>query len=79
MSLLVSSPIDSVEFCDYMRRYKRRAIEDKARLTVKRKFCRNLTWNRLAQDADICHRAQLVYNPSVESSNQLGTILSQAP
>ena len=41
------------------------------------KFCRNLTWNKLANDADIYTAAvQLVYNPSVESSNQLGTILT---
>ena len=45
--------------------------------TVNRKFCRNLTWNKLANDADIYTAAvQLVYNPSVESSNQLGTILT---
>ena len=37
----------------------------------------NLTWNKLANDADIYTAAvQLVYNPSVESSNQLGTILT---
>ena len=36
-----------------------------------------LTWNKLANDADIYTAAvQLVYNPSVESSNQLGTILT---
>ena len=37
----------------------------------------SLTWNKLANDADIYTAAvQLVYNPSVESSNQLGTILT---
>ena len=37
----------------------------------------DLTWNKLANDADIYTAAvQLVYNPSVESSNQLGTILT---
>ena len=63
-----------------MRRYayKRRSYRGpKPAWTVNRKFCRNLTWNRLAQDADIYTAAvQLVYNPSVESSNQLGTILT---
>ena len=45
--------------------------------TVSRKFCRNLTWNKLANDADILRRGgSAVYNPSVESSNQLGTILT---
>ena len=53
------------------------AIAPKPSYTVNRKFCRNLTWNRLTQDSDIYTSAvQLVYNPSVESSNQLGTILT---
>ena len=52
-------------------------IVDISPYTVNRKFCRNLTWNKLANDADIYTAAvQLVYNPSVESSNQLGTILT---
>ena len=57
--------------------YRRRGYRGhKPSYTVNRKFCRNLTWNKLANDADIYTAAvQLVYNPSVESSNQLGTIL----
>ena len=59
--------------------YRRRGYRGhKPSYTVNRKFCRNLTWNKLANDADIYTAAvQLVYNPSVESSNQLGTILLQ--
>ena len=58
--------------------YRRRGYRGhKPSYTVNRKFCRNLTWNKLANDADIYTAAvQLVYNPSVESSNQLGTILT---
>ena len=58
--------------------YRRRSYRGrKPSYTVNRKFCRNLTWNKLANDADIYTAAvQLVYNPSVESSNQLGTILT---
>ena len=54
--------------------YRRRGYRGhKPSYTVSRKFCRNLTWNKLANDADIYTAAvQLVYNPSVESSNQLG-------
>ena len=56
---------------------KKRLSWHKPSYTVNRKFCRNLTWNKLANDADIYTAAvQLVYNPSVESSNQLGTILT---
>ena len=58
--------------------YRRRGYRGhKPSYTVNRKFCRNLTWNRLTTDSDIYTAAvQLVYNPSVESSNQLGTILT---
>ena len=58
--------------------YRRRTLRGhKPSYTVNRKFCRNLTWNKLANDSDIYTAAvQLVYNPSVESSNQLGTILT---
>ena len=61
--------------------YRRRGYRGhKPSYTVNRKFCRNLTWNKLANDADIYTAAvQLVYNPSVESSNQLGTILTITP
>ena len=61
----------------YVYRRPRGYRSRKPSYTVNRKFCRNLTWNRLAQDSDIYTSAvQLVYNPSVESSNQLGTILT---
>ena len=61
----------------YVYRRPRGYRSHKPSYTVNRKFCRNLTWNRLTQDSDIYTSAvQLVYNPSVESSNQLGTILT---
>ena len=70
----------SLFFSYIMRKYayRRRGYRGhKPSYTVNRKFCRNLTWNKLANDADIYTAAvQLVYNPSVESSNQLGTILT---
>ena len=61
----------------YVYRRPGRYRSRKPSYTVNRKFCRNLTWNRLTTDSDIYTSAvQLVYNPSVESSNQLGTILT---
>ena len=61
----------------YVYRRPRGYRSHKPSYTVNRKFCRNLTWNRLTQDSDIYTSAvQLVYNPTVESSNQLGTILT---
>ena len=66
--------------CLAMRKYgyRRRGYRlHKPSYTVNRKFCNNLTWERLTADADIYTSAvQLVYNPSIESSNQLGTILT---
>ena len=57
----------------YVYRRPRSYRSRKPSYTVNRKFCRNLTWNRLTTDSDIYTSAvQLVYNPSVESSNQLG-------
>ena len=58
--------------------YKRRSYRiHKPSYSVNRKYCCNLTWNRLSEGSDIYTTAvQLVYNPSVESSNQLGTILT---
>ena len=61
----------------YVYRRPRSYRSHKPSYTVNRKYCRNLTWNRLTQDSDIYTSAvQLVYNPTVESSNQLGTILT---
>ena len=61
----------------YVYRRPRGYRSRKPSYTVNRKYCRNLTWNRLTQDSDIYTSAvQLVYNPTVESSNQLGTILT---
>ena len=61
----------------YVYRRPRGYRSHKPSYTVNRKFCRNLTWNRLTTDSDIYTSAvQLVYNPTVESSNQLGTILT---
>ena len=61
----------------YVYRRPGRYRSHKPSYTVNRKYCCNLTWNRLTQNSDIYTSAvQLVYNPTVESSNQLGTILT---
>ena len=54
--------------------YRRRGYRGhKPSYTVSRKFCRNLTWNKLANDADIYTAAvQLVYNLVLSLAISLG-------
>ena len=57
--------------------YRRRGYRGhKPSYTVNRKFCRNLTWNKLANDADIYTAAvQLVYNLVLSLAISLGLFL----